>query len=546
MPSEYAQSQSQLSQKADLPNRRSTSSIHSQTDSPSTTPSPHKQKAHKHVVGRTHARVPSSKGLHKLTKAHGNNEGSHTDLKRLNRNASATSLKKNSSHVSLRRNRSSADIPKRPKSSQGQGQGQGQGQLERPTSVHFEIGDQDEGGWEEASSSASPVLSRPASRRSSHQSSAKPSADNSQPQSPIHSPSSKSPSVAATDGGRDERHTRPLLPATDAKVMTERLLQRTPSHNTTMMSRATATPTAGGSHSPDEMGKSQASTLNGTPQVGSKEDIVSRFVGGSGTPRESSTFLHTTKEPPKHTADEVKKSKSMGNLSRPGQHRDAQDDNDDDTTESALAPRSRKSSNMHAYHPPQQSRTQQKLWLQRASSNIEPQQMAPGAVNGLLPLPGMQAGLGLGGLVGGAGYDSARDPRIRIQLERTGLEYLVVRRHQDPVGQAMKRLGNLPGADRNRLILGQSPKKGDGSGTGVGTYGLSQSLRENRRVAAGGKEKSGARSSFDGGSQDDAGLSGRRHGDADNGEDGEDGDGGVGSLLRSLWEKSYDLSASAD
>jgi hypothetical protein len=152
--------------------------------------------------------------------------------------------------------------------------------------------------------------------------------------------------------------------------------------------------------------------------------------------------------------------------------------------------------------------------------------MAPGAgINGI----GIHGGLGGSSLVG-AGYD-VRDPRIKIQLERTGLEYLVVRRHQDPVGQALKRLGQLPGADKNRQIAAHSPKKSDG---GAGAYGLSQSLKESRRP---GKDKaSGGRSSYDGGSQDDAGLSRRTN----------EEDDGVGSILRSIWEKNYDLSTSAD
>jgi hypothetical protein len=59
--------------------------------------------------------------------------------------------------------------------------------------------------------------------------------------------------------------------------------------------------------------------------------------------------------------------------------------------------------------------------------------MAPG-----LAINGVHAGLaGTGTSLVGAGYDG-RDPRIKLQLERTGLEYLVVRRHQDPVGQALK------------------------------------------------------------------------------------------------------------
>jgi hypothetical protein len=138
----------------------------------------------------------------------------------------------------------------------------------------------------------------------------------------------------------------------------------------------------------------------------------------------------------------------------------------------------------------------------------------------------------------GAGYDG-RDPRIKLQLERTGLEYLVVRRHQDPVGAALKRLSVLPGVERNRRIpASQAPKKGDGGGGSVGRYGLSQSLKEGKGRS--GKDKavsSGTRSSYEGheGSQDDAGMSGRA-------ED----DDGVGAILRSLWEKNFDLSASAD
>ncbi|KAG0651298.1 hypothetical protein D0Z07_1752 [Hyphodiscus hymeniophilus] len=501
MPSEHAQSP----QRPELGGRRSTSSIHSQTDSPSTTPPQPKTKGHKHVVGRPHARIPSNKSLHKLTKVHGN-EASHTDLKKLPRNSSVTSLKKNSSHASLKHNRSSADISKRPKSSQGQ--------VKRPTSVHFEIGDrdqdQDDAGWEEASSSASPALSR---SLSSHPSSAKQSASNSAPQSPVHSPK-----ATVADGGADRQSVRPSTD--DAKIITQRLLQRTPSHNTTKMSLATATPTAAAirSQSPDSVGKSQNSTTNGTPKIGSKEDMVSRFVGGSGTPSENSPFLANRTEQ-KHAAEEVKKSKSMGNLSRPEPTQD-----DDDDAESALAPRSRKSSTTHAYNPPQQSRTQQKLWLQRASSNIEPQQLASGGgMNGLSGLQG-----GLAGLVG-TGFDG-RDPRLKIQLERTGLEFLVVRRHQDPVGQALKRLGQLPGA-KNRIITAGSSKKSEGGGAGA--FGLSQSLRESRKT---GKDK-GQRSSYDGGSHDDAGLGGRPNASDDD---------GVGSMLRSIWEKNYDLSTSAD
>ena len=449
--------------------------------------------------------MPSNKALHKLTKVHGTgtgngngNEGSHADLKKLGKNASSsTNLKKNSSHVSLKRNRSSADV-KRPKSSEGS--------TKRPTSVHFEIGDQEDA-WEEASSSASPALSRAPSR--SGQSSSKHSANNSRPQSPlIQSPSTKShPPSASTNGA-------PRSQTADAKVITERLLNRVPSTvTTTKMSLATATPS---NRSPDSPAKSHTSTLNGTPRVGSKEEVVSRFVSGSGTPSENSPFLqHAHQRIPDGSKDEVKRAQSMGNLTR-------HDSSHDDDSESALKPRSRKSSTtQHPYNPPQQSRTQQKLWLQRASSNIEPAQMATGvAMNGL----------GLSGALVGAGYDGP-DPRIKLQLERTGLEYLVVRRHQDPVGLALKRLNQLPGAEKYRRIPAQSSRKGHG---GTGSYGLSQSLKDSR---ARNKTTNGARSSYE-----EQSVGSQDSGIADRGGD----DDGVGAILRSMWEKSYDLSASQD
>ncbi|CZR51914.1 uncharacterized protein PAC_01791 [Phialocephala subalpina] len=503
MPSEHLPSQSQTRPAL---SHRSTSDI----DSPHGTPPQHgRTKTAKHVVGgRTHARVPSSKGLHKLTKGHGN-EGSHTDLKKLGKqSSSSTNLKKNSSHVSLKRNRSSVDVQKRPRSAQGH--------EKRPASVHFEIGDQEDV-WEEASTgtSASPALSRSAFRSavSSGQPSAKSSANNSQPQSPPHSPlPTKIPAATTNANGSNEKQNSRT--SADAKVITERLLQRNPSHhNTTKMSLTTATPAG---HSPESLAKSQSSTLNGTPQTGSNNEVVSRFVGGSGTPSENSPFLHNRQrsDPPKAAVDEVKRAQSMGNLTR----RDSDE-------ESALAPRSRKSSQSSNYYPPQQSRTQQKLWLQRASSNIEPAQMAPGVA-----LNGIHGGYGGTSLVGGAGYDG-RDPRVKLQLEKTGLEYLVVRRYQDPVGKSLKRLNQLPGAEKNRRI---PPQRTESSG--VNRYGLSQSLQSRR----GGKDKSSPANgagSYDGqsGSLNDAGISDRAN-----------DDDGVGAILQAMWQKSFDLSASAD
>ncbi|CZS96098.1 hypothetical protein WAI453_009746 [Rhynchosporium graminicola] len=523
MPSETYASQSQT--RPSIGQHRSTNSIHSeQTNSLSTTPPQYgKPKKHGHVVGgggRGHARVPSSKALHKLTKAaHANDAGgSHTDLKKLARNTSSKDLKKNSSHVSLKRNRSAADVQKRTKAAQEQ--------EDKRRSVNFEIGDTEDA-WEN-DSSASPALSRSASRPASGNSSSKPSAPNSQSHSPPQSPSSTARSNAATNGSEEKQTSRQTA---DAKVITERLLQRTQSHNTTKMSLATATPSA---YVPDSPEKSQ----NGTPTVGSGgNEVVSRFVGGSCTPSENSPFLNNHKNDgrSKQTSEDMKRAQSMGNLARPDQERD-------DDEESVLAPRSRKSSTGHAYVPPQQSRTQQKLWLQRASSNIEPQQMAPGvAMNGLA---GLHGNLGGTSLVGAAGYDG-RDPRIKLQLERTGLEYLVVRRHQDPIGQAIKRLSLLPGAEKNRRIPAHKAKSVNGEQSmNAGHYGLSQSLKESRSRAKKGSNKQNAGSSANGANSSYEGHSGSLdEGDmSDRGGDNND----TGALLRSMWDKSYDYSASAD
>ncbi|KAI6708410.1 hypothetical protein JHW43_009070 [Diplocarpon mali] len=505
MPSDQhaSESQTQLALGRHLP----TASVTSQTDS-FLSHSPHqhgKPKTQKHVVGaRTHARVLSNKGLQKLAKPHGA-DGSHTDLKKLARNASSTTLKKNSSHVHLKRNRSSADVPKRSKAPVNQGK--------EPASVHFEIGDQEEA-WE--SSSASPALSRSASRPASNHSSSKPSADNSQSHSPPQSPEGKNKGSSAL-GLNDKQG---VSHSADAKVITERLLQRVNSHQTTKMSLATATP-AVSTYTPDSPEKSQSSTVNGTPSVGSGQEVVSRFVGSSGTPSENPPFLQNVKGEgrAKQASDDIKRAKSMGNLTRPDQERD-------DEEESVLAPRSRKSSTGNAYVPPQQSRTQQKLWLQRASSNIEPQQMAPGGtMNGLA---GLHGGLGGTSLVGAAGYDG-RDPRIKLQLERTGLEYLVVRRYQDPIGQAIKRLSQLPGAEKNRRI----PRHAKNS-ENTGRYGLSQSLKESRNR---GPKSNGANSSYEcqSRSPEDEHISERGNDNSDQ-----------GAVLRGMWDRSYDLSASAD
>jgi len=172
--------------------------------------------------------------------------------------------------------------------------------------------------------------------------------------------------------------------------------------------------------------------------------------------------------------------------------------------------------------------------------------MTPGVGIGI----GIGMGIGLNGLglhnthhsLIGAGYDG-KDPRVRLQLERTGLEYLVVRRHQDPVSQALKR---LPGMGKNRRIprvQRHSQKDSDASvNTGAATYGSSQSMRD----ARGSGHKSSS-SGGEGGARSFEGTESQGERSGASGASGErGGEDGIGAILRGLWEKGYDLSASTD
>lgn len=613
-----SQSQSQSQLRPNLtPHHRSTSSITShQSDGPAGTPptsgttaTQHKgNKAkgeRKHVVGGgKFGRVSSNKALHKLQRqssTHNNNNNnsnhnhttSNDNLKEFEApwdrpNHSSTNLnrQKNHSQTALKRNRSSADVQnstgptRRPKSSDGP-----QGNKKRPNSVHFELGigtpgkieveDDNEEGWEEASSNASPALSR--SANTSAKQSAANSAVSSRHHSPHSSPRSKRPS--AGDSVRDSAKgssvghfdgngslktntaaNRNSHSTADAKVITDKLLQRTPSHlvSETKMSMATAKPTPKMAHTPSSsMDRATGMVKSiGASTASGNQELISRFVGDAGTPGENSPKF----PPPDHGREsrtggvnaggleknanggngEMSRAKSMGNLTKHNV--------DEEEEESALLPRSRKSSTSGVSGPPNayNSRTQQKLWLQRASSNIEPQREGLGALallNGGLGMgnhgggssmgfgPGM--GLGMGGGMGGylMGGDGKGDPRIKLQLERTGLEYLVVRRHQDPVGRGVKRLEKMG-------MLGHGGKNIPGHGNGYGHSKSASASRAGSLRERNGNARKGVRQSFDG---EDKGSDTDRDGGGSSLDEEN-----VATLLRGLWEKSFEGSGSAD
>ncbi|ESZ95620.1 hypothetical protein SBOR_4016 [Sclerotinia borealis F-4128] len=623
-------SQSQLQSQTQVPpnltsHHRSTSSVTShQTDSPAGTPpapgttatqhKEHKAKGErKHVVGGgKYGRVSSNKALHKLsrqTTTHHNNTSNHThhtsndNLKEFQApwdkpHNSSTNLnrQKNYSQTALKRNRSSADVrqsvepTRRPKSSDGSQSTPGK---KRPSGVHFELGigtpgkaepeEDTEEGWEEASSTASPAVSR--SANTSAKQSAANSAVSSRHHSPLLSPKLKRPTAGdsvrdfakeSTVGNLDGNGSLKTNTATnrnssssvDAKIITEKLLQRTPHpFSETKMSMATAKLMPKVAHIPSsnvDQATGMVKSMGASTASGNQE-LISRFVGGVGTPGEDSPKF----PPPDHSresrtggvngseleknanggggAGEMARAKSMGNLTR--QDVDVKE-------ESALLPRSRKDSTSGPNRPANayNSRTQQKLWLQRASSNIEPQREGLGALsllNGGLGMghhgggssmgfgPGIGIGMGMGSGMGGylMGGDGKGDPRIKVQLERTGLEYLVVRRHQDPVGRGIKRLEKMG-------VLGQAGKNIPGNG-----HGHSKSTSVSRAVSRAGSlrernananARKGVRQSFD--TERERGSDTDRDGVAGSGLDEDN----VAALLRGLWEKNFEGSGSAD
>jgi hypothetical protein len=531
---------------------------------------PQRSKHTKHIVGgvgRLHARVPSSKALHKhhgLSSAKLNkrlrspprepttptlpsssgHRRSHSDAK-LSRESSSSNIKKNSSHSNLKRNRSNADVQKRTKSSdklKRNSSGLGINNLKKTKSqVHFDLGDdgQDDE-WVDASNSASPYLSRRGSIASGH-SSHKPNAsvDNT---TPGNQDSEPSPARVSTPDRETAQH---------REYLTTRLLPRTSPHGAPpQVSTDMAPPSQ--QHSPDSIDR-ESSILSGTPRTlnasssTSKDELISRFVNGPSTTLTSEgSFYQSTRASSRRSDTGPRRPRSLASLAHNALNNDSS--MTDEADESALAPRSARRS---AAPSAEKSRTQQKLNLQRASSVIEPGQSVGGGVGvvGASPLVG----------VGGPGYDggSSRDPRVSKLLERTGMEYLVVRRYQNPVARSIGRLNQLPGADKNRRIPrnGLTPVNGkrvsdlamgaqhrrhpslpehrdrDGQSRRPVTPRRTHSIRTN-----------GGGSSFEV-DEDTTRLQERLSGSSLVG--GED-DNDTAALLRNLWEKTLDLSASQD
>ncbi|OHE93478.1 hypothetical protein CORC01_11253 [Colletotrichum orchidophilum] len=572
----------------------------------------HRSKSQKHVVGggRLHARVPSSKALHKhhgSTASKLNNHrrqaspspdrnraaaGGHRRVQseaKLSRDSSSANLSKTASTTSLRRNKSHGEVNKPAKIKSVE-------KLKRTSSnpavnkvksqksqVHFDLGnDGQDDEWVDASTSASPYLSRRGSLAST-QASAKPDDSSANNSASNFANNSRAETPAAQSS--------PLVPATPDRetvqhkaYLTSRLLQRTPSHGAPpkMTADTVSLSRRGHSSSPDSIGR--GSTLGDSHNVSTLpgsagDELISRFVnaGSSGAAREGSFYHPTTPGPASLRSEENSRGRPQSSGSGgQGKHRDLPmwgDEDGESAHESrksrdsdgtALAPRSGR-----RFAPPaEKSRTQQKLNLQRASSVIEPGQAVGGGVGavGASPLVG----------IGGPGYDggASRDPRVAKQLERTGMEYLSVRRFQNPVVRSLDRLAQVNRANKNQRIPRNGAANGNGKAASVrggvapgGQHMRNSSLNEAALVAAasGGTgstrrpvtpraysiRTNGAGSSYEADGDDHQNSRALHEGTGVQGLSGSslvggEEDEGITAILRNLWEKNPDLSASQE
>ncbi|KAH8159280.1 hypothetical protein CIB48_g8960 [Xylaria polymorpha] len=435
-------------------------------------------------------------------------------------------LKKNPSQSNLvsKRNRSHVEVAKRSKSAANIKRSSSHKDVQKlkgaKNQVHFDLGNDDndddgyEDEWVDASASASPYLSRRGSVVSGGQSPAK-------PPSPTGDGSpAQTPPIAARHSF-DPHNTSPTRQRVQHNnYITSRLLQRTPSHGAP----------------PPNVYRDHlcTSALWLTPLPGEPWFVEPLWhtQDSSGGHGESDAYFAASHAPVRRNEGGFRRPQSLGNLNQ------ASRDSASEEEDSALAPRSRTTRSRAA--PASQSRVQQKLNLQRASSTIEPAQAGPGV-----------GVVGASLLVGNTDYEH-RDPRISRLLERAGMEYLVVRRYQNPIARSIARLSHLPGANKNRQIIKSNGTNGATNGKTsldldrAGRLGLSKSLTQMALSRPTTPHRStsirtaGARSSYT--AADDERLHDRTSGSSYVDEN----DDGLAALLRNLWDKNTDLGASQD
>lgn len=418
----------------------------------------------------------------------------------LKKNRSVVSLKKDLSKLSLKaaepkptaKKALKSDHPEKVHAEDPAAERKGR----RHPAVHFDLEpDSPDADWTEVSNSESPSKTRSGSRASpelgaeEQPTASGPPADQLRaqlarsPSSPetrsLHLQENQSPSRPRTVSAPMQRQQRPggRPPNDSHAIITTRLLGRHPAHNAppqVTAVQATFNPHRSGQSSPRSLARSPMPTAPGTPS-GPRERLVSRFIIGSqGTPG-TNEYGAGSISPPQRPYS--------GNAKHGGTAADNAEDRDDDKNirrrkstgdmlPSKGSPDSDGSSSSLRQHAPQPSRIQQKLWLQRASSAVEPHQLMP-ADGGI----GIGSGAGGGGdHIGGAGFSGGegRDPRMQKQIDRAEIEYGVLRRFQNPVAESVRRLSKIPKTKAKIVIprsstAGSAPSVSGTPGTGSGS-----------------------------------------------------------------------------
>ncbi|KAF2098352.1 hypothetical protein NA57DRAFT_77142 [Rhizodiscina lignyota] len=424
----------------------------------------------------------------------------------MKRNTSTAVVKRNTSHTVLRKNLSSGHLPRNgssknvskgakleapamkrahshPHGDKSQHQSPPPPKPSNPT-VRFDVGE-DEGqddDWTEDSASQSPETTRSNTRNNSLAVDPKVTLDGtkesqqphkrqasdpqvrfaqpatSPPTSAQHHSLSDSP-IATRDYAADAHQVNgssschPSSRPPDADMITARLLQRAPHNAAPPQTSSVSATVHADAHNPQSLSHSQGSTLNETPG----KDLVSRFINGSGssgnTPRDSNFLPTRMKNHVEGSDDESendsipKRNKSAPNMAHPLSAASSASHN-----RTASQPQAQNSAFVNPeMHP---SRTQQKLWLQRASSAIEPQRMVPAILPRTAgpPLPSSQINYS-------SAVDSAGrlDPRLQRQFDQVHLEYKAIRRYRNPLAEAVRKLDRLDSVRRDWLVSGTPP-----------------------------------------------------------------------------------------
>ncbi|KAF1911934.1 hypothetical protein BDU57DRAFT_459702, partial [Ampelomyces quisqualis] len=451
--------------------------------------------------------------------------------------------------VNLRKNHSSGHLPRQGqtkhavKSSKNECTPQKkarsrQASPEAHPAVHFDVGSDEEeaagdDGWTEESASQSPTTTRSNTRSNSvvldaqHKLAERNMENNRgdpaqvgasrQPATPTTQTLTDRTRKTALANGGSSHHSRPP----DADMITSRLLQRSASHTVPPQTTSVAATVGSATNRHTLLSHSAGSTLVDTPG----KDLVSRFMdgdGSAGTPHDGG-YMPSRKfsQPEGGELDPSKRTKSMPNVSG---------------NDTPLRTPSRSGATTPTNLPP--SRTQQKLMLQRASSNIEPHKLVPVS----LPRTGGPTFL-QSGMHYNANGEGRLDPRLQQQFNHVAVEYKVVRRYRDPLADSMIRIQQIPGMSRKTRI----PRRRSANGSLVGhsTPSLSTSFNGPGMETDGASSQRLARVSFDNGHgratsrRDDGDVEGHQSFESEHARNGDEAD----EICRRLWESAEIMEA---